>query len=408
MAPPGSIRAARAMRTAISTTSTGPGTRICGPTSLPRSQLPTESTRTAPTGPRLTISIVNRQLTNPVVLSYEATPALVTRNVELTANGSPGTRSTRHLEVALPAGMQYRAGDHLGVLPRNSLALIRRVMRHFKLDAGMYLTIAATSGAHTHLPIDEPAPLLGILGSCVELQACATRADIDVLAEHTDDPEQQAELRALTGDDEQSRARYRTTVREPGLSVLDLLERYPACRLPFPVFLDLLPALAPRYYSISSSPLVEPADRAASPKACCSAPARVRRRRLRRRVLHLPAGDGTRQHRLRLHPAAHHPVPAAGGSVRADDHGGRRHRIGPVPRIPAGTGRAEGQRGERWPRRCCSSAAERRPTGCTPTNSTSSRNRRMCMSTRRSRGSRPTAGNTRNTKCSPTRTRSGT
>ena len=86
--------------------------------------------------------------------------------------------------------MHYRAGDHLGVLPRNSLALIRRVMRHFKLDAGMYLTIAATSGAHTHLPIDEPAPLLGILGSCVELQAGATRADIDVLADHTDDPGQ--------------------------------------------------------------------------------------------------------------------------------------------------------------------------------------------------------------------------
>jgi cytochrome P450/NADPH-cytochrome P450 reductase len=221
-------------------------------------QLPSEPAAQAPGGPRLSISIVNRQLTNPVILSYEATPALITRNVELTANGSPGSRSTRHVDIALPAGMHYRAGDHLGVLPRNSLALIRRVMSHFRLDAGMYLTIAATSGAHTHLPIDEPAPLLGILGSCVELQAGATRADIDILAEHTPDPEQQAELRSLTGDDSESRARYRTMVREPGLSVLDLLERYPACRLPFPVFLDLLPALAPRYYSISSSPVLNP------------------------------------------------------------------------------------------------------------------------------------------------------
>jgi len=132
------------------------------------------------------------------------------------------------------------------------------VMAHFKLDAGTYLTIVASSGAHTHLPIDEPAPLLGILGSCVELQACATRADIDILADHTDDPQQRARLHALTGGDEESHDRYRTTVREPGLSVLDLLERYPACRLPFPEFLDLLPALAPRYYSISSSPLVNP------------------------------------------------------------------------------------------------------------------------------------------------------
>jgi cytochrome P450/NADPH-cytochrome P450 reductase len=217
--------------------------------------LATESTAPVPTSARLSISIVNRQLTNPVVLSYEATPALVTRNVELTANGSLGARSTRHLEVALPAGMHYQAGDHLGILPRNSLALIRRVMVHFQLDAGMYLTIVATSGSHTHLPVDEPAPLLGILGSCVELQACATRADIDILADHTDDPRQRAELLALTGSDDESHARYRAEVREQGLSVLDLLERYPACRLPFPIFLDLMPALAPRYYSISSSPL---------------------------------------------------------------------------------------------------------------------------------------------------------
>jgi cytochrome P450/NADPH-cytochrome P450 reductase len=62
-------------------------------------------------------------------------------------------------------------------------------------------------------------------------------------------------LLALTGSDDESHARYRAEVREQGLSVLDLLERYPACRLPFPIFLDLMPALAPRYYSISSSPM---------------------------------------------------------------------------------------------------------------------------------------------------------
>jgi len=204
-------------------------------------------------GPRLTIATVNRQLTNPVVVSYDATPTLVTRNVELTATGAAGVRSTRHVEVALPAGLSYRAGDHLGVLPRNNQAQIRRVMRRFGLDMGTYVTITANSGTHTHLPVDEPSPLLGVLGACVELQATATRADLEVLAEHTDDPAQQAALRALTDDET-----YRTQVREPNLSVLDLLERYPACALPFPVFLDLLPALAPRYYSISSSPLASP------------------------------------------------------------------------------------------------------------------------------------------------------
>ncbi len=220
-------------------------------------------------GPRLTISTVNRQLTNPVIVSYEATPTLVTRNVELTATGAAGVRSTRHVEVALPPGMTYRAGDHLGVLPRNSQTQIRRVMRRFGLDMGTYVTITANSGTHTHLPVDEPSPLLGVLGTCVELQATATRADIEVLAEYTDDAEQRAALQVLTTDDE----RYRTQVREPNLSVLDLLDRYPACTLPFPVFLDLLPALAPRYYSISSSPTASP-DAVAVTEGVLTSPAR--------------------------------------------------------------------------------------------------------------------------------------
>jgi cytochrome P450 / NADPH-cytochrome P450 reductase len=147
------------------------------------------------------------------------------------------------------------------VLPRNSFDLIRRVIIRFALDAGQYITIIPTSGTDTHLPIDEPAPLLGVLASCVELQDVASRDDIEVLVRYTDDAEQKAALQGLAGDDEESQARYRDQVFTPNRSALDLLEQYPACRLPFEEYLDLLPPLRPRYYSISSSPL-------AAPQAC--------------------------------------------------------------------------------------------------------------------------------------------
>ena len=39
-------------------------------------------------------------------------------------------------------------------------------------------------------------------------------------------------------------------------SLLDLVEAFPACDVPFAVYLDMLPPLRPRYYSISSSPMV--------------------------------------------------------------------------------------------------------------------------------------------------------
>lgn len=202
--------------------------------------------------PRLTITMTNRQTTNPVVMSYRARPAKVLVNREL--NGGGAGRSTRHLEIALAPGTEYTTGDHLGVLPRNDVELIRRVIARFGLDAGTYLTITPTGGSYTHLPLDEPAPLLGVLGSCVELQDVAGRSDIAVLARHTTDPAQHEELLALTALDDEGRSRYRKTIAEPRVTVLDLLDAYPSCHLPFETFLDMLPPLRPRYYSISSSP----------------------------------------------------------------------------------------------------------------------------------------------------------
>jgi cytochrome P450/NADPH-cytochrome P450 reductase len=204
--------------------------------------------------------MTNRQLANPVIMSYEAGAATVLGSRELVRSNSdaPAQQSTRHLEISLPDGVTYAAGDHLGVVPRNDIQLIRRVMARFELDAGQYLTITTHGGTHTHLPIDEPTPLLGVLGSCVELQDVASRTDIETLVQYTDDPGQKAELEALLGDDEASRSRYRKRILLPNRSVLDLLDEYPACALPFESYLDMLPPLRPRYYSISSSPLVTP------------------------------------------------------------------------------------------------------------------------------------------------------
>ncbi|MFL6027910.1 MAG: bifunctional cytochrome P450/NADPH--P450 reductase [Friedmanniella sp.] len=218
--------------------------------------LPLEVSTASSTEPRLRLSMVNRQTTNPVVVSYRAQPATVQANRELHLGqgGGPLERSTHHLELALPPGVEYATGDHLGVLPRNNADLIRRVLARFGLDAGTYVTITPTGGAYTHLPLGEPAPLLGVLGSCVELQDVASRSDLAVLARYTTDPSQRSQLEQMAQLDEEGRTAYRKSVGVPRASVLDLLDAYPSCALPFEVYLDLLPALRPRFYSISSSP----------------------------------------------------------------------------------------------------------------------------------------------------------
>ncbi len=194
---------------------------------------------------------------NPFVAAYGAVPMRVLENRELhiKSGAYASERSTRHIALALPEGLSYRAGDHLGIIPRNSEEQIRRVAAHFGLDPDMRLRLRKNDARKTSLPIGEPIRLADLLAQYVELQDVASRAQLHAMLEHTECPPDKKRLQALAGDGEDSATRYRAEVLVPRKSLLDLLEEFPACTMPFHVYLEVLPPLRPRYYSISSSPL---------------------------------------------------------------------------------------------------------------------------------------------------------
>jgi cytochrome P450/NADPH-cytochrome P450 reductase len=216
--------------------------------------LPAATAEAKMAGPRISVSFVNRLATSPIMRSYSAVAMTVRANRELQRRDCerPSERSTRHIEIALPSGVSYSAGDHLGIVPRNGLETIRRVLMRFKLDPSLYATIAPRANADTHLPVNEPVPLLGILANRIELQDVATREQIATLAQHAKDGKERKALEALAHDDE----RYGRQVFASRKSALDFLDENPSCAPPFEVFLDMTPPLRPRYFSISSSPLV--------------------------------------------------------------------------------------------------------------------------------------------------------
>jgi len=112
------------------------------------------------------------------------------------------------------------------------------------------------------LPVDRPIAVDDLLARDVELAQPATRRDLKRLAELTACPRQAARLLELAGDPEgtpeSATSRYEAEVLQQRVSILDLLERFEACALPFEVFLELLPPMKPRRYSISSSPRIDP------------------------------------------------------------------------------------------------------------------------------------------------------
>jgi cytochrome P450/NADPH-cytochrome P450 reductase len=207
-----------------------------------------------------TVEIVSAREVSPFVDSLAAAPMTVTVHRELHTKtvAAPSPRSTRHIELKLPAGTTYRAGDHLGVIPRNQLSLVRRVAERFDLAPEARVVLRAASGRKGVLPVDQPIQVFRLLGDYVELQDVASRKHIQTMAAYTRCPHTRPKLEALAGDDDLAQARYRSDVFQKRKSVFDLLVEHRACELPFHVFLEMLPPLRPRYYSIATSPLVAP------------------------------------------------------------------------------------------------------------------------------------------------------
>ncbi|MEV6683568.1 cytochrome P450 [Streptomyces erythrochromogenes] len=166
-------------------------------------------------------------------------------------------RSKRFLRLRLPEGVTYRTADHLAVLPGNPEILVERVAARFGLDLDRTVSLRARRRSRHALPVDRPLTLRRLLTDFVELQDPATQEQLAVLAAHTQCPPEKAPLAELAAADAEA---FRERVTVPGRSVLDLLESHRACELPFERFLELLPVLRPRHYSISSSAEASPGE----------------------------------------------------------------------------------------------------------------------------------------------------
>lgn len=149
-------------------------------------------------------------------------------------NGPKSDKETWHVEIALPAnGLDYAAGDSLGVLPLNSPALVDAVIA--RLGARPERVIGGRT-FRDHL-----------------LQDCSLGCPPDALFQL---------LSYLSGGEQRRKARALAAGEDPDgdaaqLDVLGALHKFAAARPDAEAFLEVLDPLQPRLYSISSSPLAD-------------------------------------------------------------------------------------------------------------------------------------------------------
>ena len=216
--------------------------------------------RSAEDEPLYSIEPVAPSAVNAIVALGGVSPMKLLVNTELQnkTGANASDRSTRHIEVQLAPGISYRVGDHLSVVPRNDPALVDSVARRFGFLPADQIRLQVAEGRRAQLPVGDTVSVGRLLSEFVELQQVATRKQIQIMSENTHCPVTKPKLLAYVGDDAAASERYRSDILTKRKSVFDLLEEHPACELPFHAYLEMLSLLAPRYYSISSSPSLDP------------------------------------------------------------------------------------------------------------------------------------------------------
>ncbi|KAK1580158.1 cytochrome P450 [Colletotrichum navitas] len=191
------------------------------------------------------------QISNPrtSTLRQDVEEAVVVEEKTLTAAGAA---PKKHMDIQLPPGMAFRAGDYLAVLPLNPQESIERVFHRFQLARDACLTISGDK--HTPLPINRTVSAYEILSAYVELGQPATKRNVLSLLEAAEDGETIEKLEQLAG------AEYQAEITQKRVTILDLLERFPSIALTIGTFLSMLPPMRVRQYSISSSPLRNPSQ----------------------------------------------------------------------------------------------------------------------------------------------------
>jgi sulfite reductase (NADPH) flavoprotein alpha-component len=169
-------------------------------------------------------------------------PYTATVQVNRLLTGPASEKETRHIEVSLGAsGIQYLPGDSLGILPESRPDMVQEVLQLL------------------HFSGEEPVK--DFYGGALNLREALTSwlvigkmagSTIKAWAKHTGDPE----LSAMALPENKSKLDDYLWGRE----FRDLLEQFPAKVEDPQQLFKILPRLAPRLYSISSSQALHPAD----------------------------------------------------------------------------------------------------------------------------------------------------
>lgn len=172
--------------------------------------------------------------------------AYIVVNRELHSDQSD--RSCRHVEIETNGRLTYEAGDHIGVFAENDAADVERLAA--RVGAALDSVVALVDPDSQRVVLG-PCTVRHALLRLVEINGALRQSAFALLAAYADADADRQRLRDWAAP---ASAAYARDVRDACRTLTEILSELPSLKPPLAVVLQVLPRLAPRYYSISSAP----------------------------------------------------------------------------------------------------------------------------------------------------------
>ncbi|KAG7669862.1 hypothetical protein Ndes2437B_g06058 [Nannochloris sp. 'desiccata'] len=193
-----------------------------------------------------------------------SSPHLATITLVKELHTSLSDRSCVHVEVDISnSSATYEAGDHVGVFAENSPEVAAAAAKVLGLPLDMCFTLRTPSaGPSTSLPAPPGAAgaaltLRHALAHYADVLSSPDKGALSALAAFAINPEEAAKLNQLASIE--GRDTYHSYIVASKRSLLEIMQEFPSARPTLGAFFgSIAPRLQPRYYSISSSPVVHP------------------------------------------------------------------------------------------------------------------------------------------------------
>jgi NADPH-ferrihemoprotein reductase len=168
-------------------------------------------------------------------------------------------RNCLHMEIGIAgSGLSYTTGDHIAIWPTNAGKEVDRLLKILGLEAKRHTVIAVKAlDSSAKVPFPSPTTYDAVVRYHMEICAPVSRQLVSTIAQFAPSEEIKAEMTKLGGDKDY----FHEKVTDLHLNLAQLLEilsnGQPWPNIPFSLMIEGVLKIQPRYYSISSSSLVQ-------------------------------------------------------------------------------------------------------------------------------------------------------